>query len=172
MASQLVSPRQSVPLFLTISRSSTGGIPGLSPTVEVRRTSDGSYLDFADSTFKVAGWTTKQGALVDLGGGCYQRTLDLAAIGAVVKDVLVAIFHVDNGDDVMGVTNDTYVVEDLETMRQLVTNRLEESPGNPGQLVLYEDDGVTVRSTWPIRDVVGGAVVASVGNPARRGPRT
>ena len=172
MSSQLVSPRQVVPLFLTISRSSTGGVPGMSPTVELRRTSDGSYLDFSDNTFKSVGWVSRQGALNDIGGGCYQRTLDLATIGAVVKDVLVAIFTVNNGDDVLGVTNDTYVVEDLETMRQLVTNRLEETPGSPGHLVLYEDDGVTVRSSWAIRDVVGGPVVASVGNPARRGPRT
>lgn len=172
MSAQLVSPRQVVPLFLTVSRTSTGGVAGLSPTVEVRRTSDGSYLDFADSAFKLAGWTTRQGALSDIGGGCYQRMLDLAAIGAVVKDVLVAIFTVNNGDDVLGVTNDVYIVEDLEAVRQLVTNRLEETPGNPGHLVLYEDDGVTVRSTWATRDVVGGPVVASVGNPARRGPRT
>lgn len=172
MAAHIVSPRQVVPLFLTVSKSSTGGVTGLSPVVELRRTSDGYYLDFSDSVFKASGWTTKQGLLTEIGGGCYQRLVDFGAIGVVAMDVIVAVFSVNNGFDVMGVSNDIYTVEDLEVMRQLVTNRVEEFPGNPGQLILYEDDGASVRNRWSIRDVTGGAVTASVGTPARRGART
>ena len=68
MGAQIVSPRQQVPLFLSVSRTGTGGVAGLSPTVELRRSSDGFYLDFNDDTFKSSGWTTRKAALTDLGG--------------------------------------------------------------------------------------------------------
>ncbi|MEE8551514.1 MAG: hypothetical protein V3T08_09715 [Gemmatimonadota bacterium] len=49
-----------------------GGVTGLSPVVAIRDalTVD-SFLDFADLTFKTAGHTTRQAALVEVGDGRY-----------------------------------------------------------------------------------------------------
>jgi hypothetical protein len=47
-------------------------------------------------------------------------------------------------------------------------NRLEEAPGNPGTLVLYDDDDLTPLLTWTLRDELGGAVASSPGAPSRR----
>ena len=167
MSSHVVSPRQVIPLVLTVSKAGSGGVTGLTPTVQLYRSSDGFYLDWNDSVFKSSGWTTIDGSLSDIGGGNYTRSLDLAAVGAVVLDVLVAFYKLDNGP-IKGVSNDVFNVEDLEVMRQLVTNRIEDAPGNPGTLTLYDDDGVTPRAQWNVRDATGGAVVATVGTPSRR----
>ncbi len=60
----------------------------------------------------------------------------------------------------------------LNFVRMLSTNRLEATPGDPGSLVLYMDDGTTVRYTYTLRDYLGGAVIDSTGSPARRGTGT
>lgn len=39
---------------------------GISPTVIVRRDSDGTFYDWADGAFKASGWTTLEGAAVEL----------------------------------------------------------------------------------------------------------
>lgn len=165
MSAYIVSPRQVIPLSLTVSQN--GGVPGLSPTVELKRASDGFFLDFADNNFKNSGWTTKLATMADMGDGLYQYPVDLEAAGVVVLDVLTAIYRVTDGAQ-SGMTNDEYNVEDLELMRQAVCNRMEETPGAPGQLTLFDDDGASIRARWEIRDVTGAAVVSTVGTPARR----
>jgi len=68
-----------VPITFVINTGTTG----LTVTVRIR---DGdtttSYLDFADSTFKAAGWTTQNASLVDLGSGFYALSggLSMAAM--------------------------------------------------------------------------------------------
>lgn len=168
MSAHIVSPRQTVPLFLSIAKAGEGGQAGLSPTVAFWRASDGFYLDFADDTFKNAGWTLKDAPMTDLGGGHYQRLINMGDIGATSTSTYVAEYAVDDGGDINSIANDVFNVEDLELVRQLTTNRLEEVPGNPGQLTLFEDDGVSVRARWEVRDVTGGPTTASVGAPARR----
>lgn len=56
-------------------------------------------------------------------------------------------------------------------MRKALTNRIEESPGNPGQLTLFDDDGTTVLERWDIRDAYGNGVTSTPGAPAKRIPR-
>jgi hypothetical protein len=61
-------------------------------------------------------------------------------------------------------------VEDtLDLIRKVHTNRLEAAPGDPGTLVLYDDDGATPIKTWNLRDYLGAAVVGVDGQPALRG---
>lgn len=171
MSAQVVSPRQQVPLFLSISRAGTGGIAGLSPTVELRRSSDGFYLDFDDDTFKASGWTTRKQVLTDLTGGAYQYQIDLSAIGAVNKDVLIAFYEVSGNE--AAVTNDVFNVEDLELMRQVIENRLEEVPGSPdGTITLYDDNGTDIRKQWTSNDFNGDGTSGAPGSPARRGKAT
>jgi len=167
----------SLPLFLTVNRAGAGGITGLSPTVAVRDASTlNSYLDFNDGTFKTSGWTTKYAALSEVERGHYQRSLDVSALPVSAFDVLMAEYHVDNGADVVGDASDVLIVVefegDLKLVRQSITNRMEEFPGNPGQLVLWDDDGITPLKTWQLRDSTGGGIVATVGSPAKRSAAT
>jgi len=160
------------PLDLTVDRQ--GGVTGLAPTVALRDTATNGYLDWADATFKTSGWATRYAAMSAVERGHYQLTLNLSATPAVVAGmVLVAEYHVDNGADVVGDAHDYVAVEanqtaDIALMRKALTNRLEETSGNPGVLRLYDDDGSTVLKTWPLCDEGGGAVLPAVGTAARR----
>ncbi len=60
----------------------------------------------------------------------------------------------------------------VDLLRKALTNRLEAAPGNPGTLILFDDDGVTPLLTWATRDESGGAVAAAPGAPSRRGAGT
>ncbi len=159
-----------IPLFLTITREGLGGVPGKAPVVALRKNGTDEYLDFADNTFKMAGWTTKEQVLVDLTGGHYRYNVSAPAIGVVAGEMLIAEFKVDDGAAVKGAAQDFIMIEDLPVMRKIVTNRLEDFPGNPGTLILYDDDGITPFRSWELRDATGGAVTAAVGAPAKRTP--
>lgn len=161
-------PLEIATFFLTITQAGQGGVAGKSPTVALRDDATDDFLDFADNTFKGAGWTTKDQALTDMSGGHYKHSLDLSLISAKAGDVYVAEFKVDDGGAVRGAAHDFYLIEDLPIMRKIMTNRLEESAGNPGLLRLYDDDGTTLLRTWELRDASGGAITAAVGAPARR----
>ena len=170
MGSYAVSPRQTIPLVLTVSRVGVGGISGESPTVQLLRSEDGFFLDWDDNTFKNAGWVQLDGPMTDIGGGRYLRSADLSIIGALPTTVLVA-YYTNTGANA-ALASDSYSVEDLELIRQAGSNRLEETQGNPGKLRLYEDDGVTLRATWDIRDSLDGGIVSTVGTPAKRSAKS
>lgn len=80
----------SVPLSLVFNEQGTGGKTGLSPTVAVRRVSDGFYLDFDDDAFKSSGWTTRQQALAEVDAtnspGEYQFLWDSSASVSAIAD--------------------------------------------------------------------------------------
>ena len=76
MSTLTVERSATAELALTVSQN--GGVSGLAAVVAVR---DGaSYLDWFDMTFKAAGWTTRQAAMIEIGDGHYRHSLDLAAI--------------------------------------------------------------------------------------------
>ena len=65
------------PLVVTVAGTS---VTGLSLVVAIRDSATlNSYLDFADSTFKTAGWTTREAALQEVGAGTYQRLFNASA---------------------------------------------------------------------------------------------
>jgi hypothetical protein len=164
----------SFPLTLVVNRAGVGGVTGLVPTVALRRGDlPAQYLDWSDLTFKTSGWTTKYGTLAEVERGHYQRMLSLSAIGAAVDSSYVAQFSVNNGGDVRGEAEDVILVvprvsTDVTLLRKALTNRMEETPGNPGQLTLFDDDGFTVLARWELRDVTGNSIISTVGTPARR----
>jgi hypothetical protein len=152
------------PLTLTVNQD--GGVTGLSPTAAVRRGTD--YLDWADNTFKAAGWTTRKQVMTELGDGHYTLSLNLGTINAAPGDQLAIEYNTESAA-VPGVTNETLTVaRDTDLLRKLATNRIEEFAGNPGQLILFDDNGVTPLKTWQLRDGTGGATALSVGAPAKR----
>lgn len=181
----VVAANAVVPLELTIEQEGQGGIEGKSPTVRLREaTTLDYYLDWADNLFKTSGWTQRDAPLSEVGRGHYSRTLSLAAIGAVLGNLFAAEYHVDDGGDVKGDDADIIVIgedklisfatleADTKLIRQSITNRMEDFPGTPGRLILWEDDGVTPRMEWQIRDAAGNGVVATVGTPAKRSAGT
>lgn len=163
-----------VTLALVIQRAGVGGITALAPTVAIRDAIVPTlFLDWADNTFKSAGWTLKHKIMTDAGGGRYTQSLNLALITTADQtSQYSAEYAVDNGGDVKGVAMDdiflTRVEADTRLIARIARNRLEESPGNPGVLVLYDDDNATPLLTWQVRDFVGGATVGAPGVPARR----
>lgn len=172
----VVGPATTAPLVLTVTKADFGGVTGLSPTVAFRKVDPSNeYLDWNDLTFKTVGWTLKDAPLTELGGGHYQRRLDLTTISAVDGDQYVAEYSVpDTGSE--GVDSDIFILEDAaqdtEFMRKMATNRMEQTSGNPGILELYDDDGTTVLYRWQVRDEAGGGIVGIQGAAARRSQGT
>lgn len=175
-AFQAESNAAAVPLELTIDQPGVGGVTGCSPTVALRNISAGaplSYLDWATQTFKAGGWTTKNQPMSEVGGGHYEQLLALAALRLAAGTQLSAEYAVNNGAGIVGVDADLISVvqvgQEVDLLRKVAMNRLEEASGNPGTLTLYDDDGASVLETWQLRDEFGNAVLPSVGTPAKRG---
>jgi len=97
-----------IPLNLTLNRAGSGGITGKSPIVRIRDASTtNSYLDFADNTFKIAGWITQDGSLTEIQRGHYQRLFNASLVGSLsAGDVLALEYHVNDGSDVVGDDHD------------------------------------------------------------------
>lgn len=184
-AALYTSPDMVVPLELTIEQEGVGGVTGQLPSVRLRDASTlDSFLDWGDNTFKTAGWGTKDQLLDEVGDGHYTLSLSLATIGAIVGNVFVAQYTVNDGGDVIGDDHDVILVgqqalsdmaallADTELIRKSITNRFEEFPGTPGRIILWDDDGVTPILEWEVRDAAGNGVVASVGCPAKRSKAT
>lgn len=184
---ETVDLREKLPLTLTVTRGRTGPVTGLVPLVAVRRASVAgppSYLDWADMTWKTAGWVLRQGVASEvsaaLAPGRYERALDLSLVaGLQAGEVLVAEFAVDDGADVKGVLSERYLlreaqapVDDVAFLRKWVRNKLHEAPGNPGTLVLYDDDDTTPIATWQLRDYQGNGTAGASGSPSRRSRAT
>jgi len=165
------------PLELVVNDAGVGGVSGLTCTVAIRQASTtNSYLDWSDATFKTSGWSVKNQPLTDLGTGIYQVALNVASLGftpAGGLPVKLVAEYSSTGSGTSGLAIDTLIVSELrpdaKIARQFNTNKLVAQGGNPGTLVLYEDDGATVQSTQNLEDYAGGAVTNTPGSPAQRG---
>lgn len=177
----VTAPDLTVPLELTIEQEGVGGIVGKLPSVRIRDgATTNSFLDWGDWTFKVAGWSELDHILNEIGDGHYSSLLNLATIGAIVGNIFIAQYMVNDGGDVIGDAHDVILIGeqaaadfaqalvDISLIRKSITNRMEEFPGTPGTLILWDDDGITPLLQWEIRDAAGGGVVATVGCPAKR----
>jgi hypothetical protein len=166
------------PLELTVDQLGVGGVTGLAPTVALRLIEVGTpkYLDWTSMTFKTAGWMVKYQPMTALERGHYQQLLNIEALELAAGDQLSAEYHVDNGAGVVGDDADLITLvevgQEVDLLRKVATNRLEEAAGNPGILTLFDDDAETPVKSWQLRDANGGAVVATVGSPAKRSAAT
>jgi len=84
-ATYIEAERTEVALPLELGVNNGGGVAGLTVVVAVRdANTTGSWLDFADATFKSAGWVTRQASLAEVSAanapGQYRRLLDVSAI--------------------------------------------------------------------------------------------
>lgn len=82
-----------LPVYLVVS--SSGGLTGLTTTLELRDSSNpASYLDFSDLTFKTSGWVTKALSLTDQAAGLYSGTLNVIGITNLPTADLLLEYHV------------------------------------------------------------------------------
>lgn len=196
MGSLVLHRTDVLPMSLTVDRN--GGVSGLSPTVAIR-TESGDYLDWDDLDFKSSGWTTKYQLMADKGGGHYEMSLALNTVGPVSNPAatpyLICEYFVDDGGLIKGMDADTVTFLpslnriSLDThntwlaiqntlqphivlLRKHITNRIHEASGNPGTMVLYDDDDSTPILTWELLDETGGVIVPAIGSPARRAKAT
>lgn len=163
------------PLELNVIDTTTGsGIPGLTCTVAVRLAGTAEYLDWTTNLFSLGPWVVKNQPMADLGTGVYQVSLPVSLLGFTpltgLPQELVAEYTQSRGVNVGGI--DYLTVSELrpdsKLSRQYNTNRLDALA--PGQLTLYEDDGVTVQSVQTLTDATGGPTVDAPGAPQKRGP--
>ncbi len=154
------------------------GVTALSPTVALRdaETTD-RYLDFSDGIFKTSGWTLRTAPMTEVGGGIYQRSLNVAATPSLVPGMLLAAeYHFDDGAGLVGDDHDLIAIarvqQDTTLLRKNITNRIVEVSGNPGTLTLKDDDDASDLLAWSLTDEAGGPVLPAVGTPARRAKAT
>lgn len=168
------------PLEMTFNLLNVGGVQGATVTVAIRLIDSSSppyYLDWISMTFKQAGWATKYQPMTDIERGHYQQLLDVATLALIAGQALNAEYHavdpmtgfVADGADLLLITNQ---YQEINYLRKVAKNRLWEAPGNPGTLVLYDDDGVTPLTTWQLLDDQGGPVLPGIGTPGRRSAGT
>lgn len=176
-----VSLAEPLVLHLLVERPDVGGVTGLTPTVSLRF--DGTaavpatiqYLDWADGVWKASGWTTRQAIMMEveatLAPGVYRRALAALPAGTPAGARMVAEYTAQDGAALRRaceayVARDT--VEKLDWVHAVHHNRQEASPGSPGSLVVYRQDGVTPWKSAQLRDYVGAGVAGATGIPARR----
>lgn len=100
MSTTITAERTSTDLPLELLVARGGGTTGLTCVVALRDgATDGDYLDFADGTFKSAGWTTRQSAMVEISAtnapGKYVLRVDLSSLTIpAATDYLVAEYAV------------------------------------------------------------------------------
>jgi hypothetical protein len=166
----------SFPLELEVVDTTTGsGITGLTCTVAIRMAGTPTlYLDWATNTFMNAGWAIKNQPMADLGTGVYQVSLPVQALGFTpltgLPVELVAEYTQSRGTGVGGIDYITIseLRPDSKLARQYNTNKM--TALAPGQLTIFEDDGVTVQSVQTLTDAAGNPTVDAPGAPQRRGP--
>jgi hypothetical protein len=147
-------------------------VTGASPTVGVRRTSDGYWWDWNDSTFKNAGWTTRLNSMTEVGAnapGFYVRNFTPGAQIVAPGTYGVHFIWIDGSDAYESVDVEHWVLSDIAD--KTLVNKMTVD-GATSTLKVYEQDGVTVAKTWDVKDKDGSAVVLTGTGPARRGVPT
>ena len=104
------STETSVPVDISVSELSLGGVTGLSPVWRFRRNPDGWYLDHNDGTFKSSGWTQKEKTLTEnpAHNGFYSDIL--SAVGLGLQNGFIGIIEFENTGDEAFVSNDIVLI--------------------------------------------------------------
>lgn len=117
--------------------------------------------------------------IVNSGSAASDSSIDMLA-GRVVFDstvtagtfVVRGIAEVTDNSTGSAVIVDATISKEARTARKMLTNRQEVSAGLSGNLVTYEDDGVTVLNTADVTGPADEAITISSGSPAKRGNAT
>lgn len=156
------------PLSLFVVENGVG-VTGLSCTVALRNaTTTDSYLDFSDGTFKTSGWTLQFAPLTEIGTGRYHRLLNAFTTTGLVEGMILAAEYSDGTNATMELLQVTKLQAQVTLLRKVHTNRVVETPGDPGAAVVFDDDDATPVLTYATSDSDGDAVTSPSGSPARR----
>lgn len=117
--------------------------------------------DFAD--IKGVGWANGNDLV-----GIFNEVLNVESILSNVEDQISGVPDLVWTFDISANLTKAQAGGALTIVRMLSTNRLEESPGVPGLLHLYRDDGTTLFLTYTLRDYNNLGTVGTTGQPARR----
>ena len=168
----LVAPISTIGVVVTVIDGASGGVTGLTMTVKARdgSTTD-SYLDFADGTFKTAGWTTQEAAMSDLGRGHYHASIDGSTVTTILEKNIVFEYHADGPPEIDG--TDFYALHDLATAGSFQIVALQQPQfGIPladrlqfltDQVPNGSDSYVALFTTLPNRAGVGGVEATGSG---------
>ena len=140
----------------------------------VRRQSDGFWLDFADMTYKAAGWFMRQFVMTEfdpvLSPGCYRFTLDTSAQVApdtyytTIQQVPATVFP----QTLIAEVRVGGVPDDCVSSRKALLNRQEIAPGDTGNLVIYDDGGLVPWRTANVTGPSGEAIAIPSATPTKR----
>ena len=114
------------------------------------------------SALTAQGYTTARASNLD--------NLD-AAISAVLAAV-AALNDIDQAGVQTALTAQGYTIARaamIELSKKVLINRLTLADGDTGNMILYDDDGVTPLLTFSVTDHLGNPIALSNGEPARRG---
>jgi hypothetical protein len=102
------------------------------------------------------------------GIGEIRTTLPTSITTAIATAVTTAVVPAILSASLAALSDRTTLGGALAFVRKLMSNRLVETPGGPGVLTVYDDDGTTPLTTYQLRDSAGNAVTAVTGDPAQR----
>jgi hypothetical protein len=154
---------------------------GLAVKMKVRR-ADGLALDWGDLTFKAIGsvGTMLSPAFDEVDAtefpGEYRSTLDLSTVTNLVDNDTYQVRVVEDGTAVagnlpqFGQVRISKALDEAVRTRKLVQNKQALTSGAVLNLVVYDDDKVTVLQRWNIKDPTGLAIALPAGHPAQRDP--
>lgn len=158
----IIAPGETAyPLSLAVSDNGSGGVTGLTPTLEIRDGSTaGSYLDFNDNTFKTSAWTTKTANLTEIGvTGRYQYILN-ASLVAAMADGFIAVAEYKITGGYAAIDSDTLIFRD-KISTSVTGNVGGNVTGSVGS-VTGNVSGNIIGSVASVSGNVGGNVVGSV----------
>lgn len=156
-----------VPIELALN-DFDGGVSGESPTISIRRITDGKYFDFADNTFKSSGHTTLEQSLTDRGDGRYSYNWDSSVAITTPTVVVVEYTNATTPSTVEGVDSDIITFSNSAT----VLNNIAKSPlASVGQgtgscrfvytlTVLGSTQPIADATVYVTSDIGGGNIIA------------
>jgi hypothetical protein len=161
-----------------IMRLTANGAPVLGATLRYDVTRlDGFVLDRADQTFRAVGSVgTRYQALPQVDAvafpGLYRHSWDTSTIAnpETVDLYEVTIYDTGTGRPLASDEIRVGTVDEIQTARRRLTQRASTSAA--GVVSLFLDDGVTLETTYTLRDVNGDPVEIAPGDPARRSAET
>ena len=178
--SNTVIPIEVLPLVSSLD-GKTAVTGSTSIKAKIRRQSDGYVLDWSDITFKAVGSVVQileQLFEVDATNfpGEYNLSFDLASIVNLFPYDTYMITVVEDGTTdaanlpQVGQISVSAPLDDATFSRKMLKNKQTVAEGMNNNMVVYDDDGVTVLQRWHARNKNGGAILIDPAAPAIREP--
>jgi hypothetical protein len=167
-----------IPLACYVTDVVGAALTGLADLyVRVRRHSDGYFLDWNDYIFKSGSWTTINKLLVEANAtyasGIYSVSLPSSQlVNAAADDEYQAIWVQTPGTTAVLPAPAPFQIgwwaQQVALAHKILRNKMQMVPGLAGNMVIYDDDGVTPLLSFDVADLNGATIELADGAPARR----